>query len=755
MQGERRDWIGRWGWLPAAVGVVVLLVAATVQKVWAGDTWWQLNTGRWIVEHGAVPRSDQFAFTSHGGPLVEVRWLYCVLLYLGWQVGGATPLILGLVAVTAATWAAIAVSCRRAMAIPLGMGVVALALVAGLGRWVLRPEMMTFLLAAVFLVLLDADGRRARRWTLWLIPALQVVWVNTHTVFILGPILVLTFALGKVATPIVRWVMGGGRSEGAAAGPMVSREDAREALRLAGLGVLTLAACVVSPYLHRTFAMAYEVWAQSRAGHVVARSIIELRSPLTLGVAEWRLDFWAMAALMALGARTFVLRARRLDAARLAVFAAGCYLALSAQRHIALMAVMVGFAALANLRDWLLERDETTARANATGAAARRGWTVLAHSGIGLACVWVGWYVATDRLAIETNAPRESGIGVVEWGTPRGAAEFILREKPSGNMFNTMRDGGYLAWRTGRKVYIDGRTDAYSEAFLTEFFRAGTDDWERLVRERGLGVAVFTNSGFESLLAGALRSPEWAVVHLDHRNIVLVRSTAENAGLVSRLRIDPALAWEPREAEPEERPAAWKRALGGPARPWFSAGMGETFWAIGDFADAARYYERALAIRPGDAQALRTLPAAHRNAGRSLLDRQRYSEALPHLRRSLELDTKQTDLHLGLAMCLVSGGDFAGAAREYEAYLSATPGAPASEWTNWALSLEKSGDLPKAARAYAAALERDPGQAAVWNQLGTVLARTGDMARARECFQRALAIRPDYRTARENLERAR
>ena len=42
--------------------VMVLLFAMTIQKIWGADTWWQLATGRWIVEHTELkPLYEEFA----------------------------------------------------------------------------------------------------------------------------------------------------------------------------------------------------------------------------------------------------------------------------------------------------------------------------------------------------------------------------------------------------------------------------------------------------------------------------------------------------------------------------------------------------------------------------------------------------------------------------------------------------------------------------------------------------------------------
>jgi len=35
--------------------VALLFAALTVQKIWNLDLWWQMRTGRWILEHRSVP----------------------------------------------------------------------------------------------------------------------------------------------------------------------------------------------------------------------------------------------------------------------------------------------------------------------------------------------------------------------------------------------------------------------------------------------------------------------------------------------------------------------------------------------------------------------------------------------------------------------------------------------------------------------------------------------------------------------------
>ncbi len=159
--------VGR-GWLVAAgVAVGLLFLAVSVQKIWAGDFWGQLRTGQEILETLRLPVRDEFSFTAAGREVREVRWLYCVVIALGWKIG-PWVLCLGQAAVLGVMWGVIVWPVRRVMATPWSWAILALGIAGGAGRWVLRPELATDLFIGVFLVALEQARRRGRvGWGRW------------------------------------------------------------------------------------------------------------------------------------------------------------------------------------------------------------------------------------------------------------------------------------------------------------------------------------------------------------------------------------------------------------------------------------------------------------------------------------------------------------------------------------------------------------------------------------------------------------
>ena len=70
-----RSWMLAWlAFLP-----VVVLRAGTLAEA---DTFWQIRTGEWILDHHSIPRTDPFSFTAAGRHWFPHEWLAEVLLAL-------------------------------------------------------------------------------------------------------------------------------------------------------------------------------------------------------------------------------------------------------------------------------------------------------------------------------------------------------------------------------------------------------------------------------------------------------------------------------------------------------------------------------------------------------------------------------------------------------------------------------------------------------------------------------------------------
>lgn len=740
------------------LALVALFIGATVQKIWGVDTWWQLAAGRFFVEHRTFPINDVLSYSASTHEWIEVRWIFCVLMYGLWSLAGPAALITLQVLALGAVWWMFMRNARSIGFTSVGALIVAIGIGAGLSRWVVRPELFTYLFSALFLVLLD---RRPNTWRAWIpLVLVQIIWSNTHTLFVMGPVLACVHAFGRNVESV-----------------LLKRDSGRfDAISILG-AIAVCAACFLNPYLERGALFPILLFTQIQQGHIVQQAIGEMASPLQMPLSMWTPDLLIAALLACVSIASFAPVIRQADVPRLLILLAMLYLSAKAQRNIALLAVMGTFVTLRNVE-----------QAIAHDACRRfREWLSRSEMSLGILTTILSlvgaWFLITDRMNVAIGAPREWGIGVVWWNTPRTATQFINETKPEGPVFNVIRDGGYLAWeardRSGEplKVFADGRLEVYGPEMLAELAAISPNSWPELDRRWNFNTVVLPVHDYESLALSLANDPAWALVHLDHRNIVLVRRTAAHQELIAKHSINLTASWIPRSAEPDDGPrTAFARALGAVSRPYYAEGISEAFITLNAHPLAVPYLERAVRQYPSrerprvvlapilwamgrEADADRLLAgvdepariAAATEAARLLMGGRNFAGALSPLRLAVSLAPNDRALRLVLADCAFQAGDFKTARENYARLLreSVNP----NELMKYAFACSKLGDLQAAARAYGDATNFPNIAHQAWYYKGQVLEQAGDSAQASACYSKAISIKPDYREATEALSK--
>ncbi|MGH7608627.1 MAG: hypothetical protein ACREOD_01595 [Candidatus Dormibacteria bacterium] len=179
------------------LAIAILGFAAFTQPQFDPDFWWHLRVGLDILASG-VPQHNAYTFTAASHPFITQEWgseaLYA-LLYRAW---GMAPVILLMAAVT---WVGFVLGVLRAQRPGLSRWVLALGaglvVVSGLQIWGPSPQMFTFGLLGILLVLLDRYRAQPRRRLLLVLIPLFVVWGNLHGGFLVGLGVIAVFLAGE------------------------------------------------------------------------------------------------------------------------------------------------------------------------------------------------------------------------------------------------------------------------------------------------------------------------------------------------------------------------------------------------------------------------------------------------------------------------------------------------------------------------------------------------------------------------------
>jgi hypothetical protein len=182
-----------------AAATALLLVALVA---WGGlhpqmapvDMPWHVAQAEWMMRHGRLLTTEVFSYPRLGAPVVNEYPLYHIVL---WTVlrGGEWALSLACFAANGILLGLLFGEAWRTKISPALFGWAAfLATVLLMLRLGFRPELFTFLCFVFFMVFLLEKRDSTSAWDFWPLPLAQVLWVNSHSGFIIGPALVTAFA---------------------------------------------------------------------------------------------------------------------------------------------------------------------------------------------------------------------------------------------------------------------------------------------------------------------------------------------------------------------------------------------------------------------------------------------------------------------------------------------------------------------------------------------------------------------------------
>jgi hypothetical protein len=395
----------------------------TTQQWRDPDVWWHLSLGRMILASG-IPATEPFSFLTPHPAWVGQQWGYEVVLaavtdHLGRVAMSLLMGVAGAGAILAAAWATrrdqITGPVSRSLAIVLS------ALVAAqlLG---VRGQVITVLGTALTLVLLNRWRDGGNR-TIWLMVPLLLVWANLHAGFFTGVVLALAVSAAVAILP-------GGRGAG----------DQRALLGATAVATL---ATVLNP-------SGFQLW------HYVAGTF--LNSTLTQQIVEWSSPDFHGWLLRVFEAQVLLLVAlwvasRRVDPVDVALAIGAFVASLSAQRNVALFAVV------------------------AAPQIAHHGSQVWALHGRrlrpmpALMPVLAALVVAGAALMVTLqNVTPEAAQAQERSGEPQAAATFVAQHLAGQRIYSIYYWGGYLAYRfpTQRVVYIYGESAVFGNARLAQ-----------------------------------------------------------------------------------------------------------------------------------------------------------------------------------------------------------------------------------------------------------------------------------------------
>lgn len=438
------------------------------------DLWWHLASGRWIVNHHAIPYHDPWSFTAHKVWVVDawltdtIYWLWsrafgmASLAWWKWITMAATFLVLQrlltrMTGDAAASW----------IATLFGMLVASPFLD-------IRPQLHSFLCYAILLAL--AVDREKPSWA---IVPLMLIWANLHA----------GFTLGLVTLPVLL---------------VPSLLDRATRKRSIGLGAASVAICLVNPNGFRAFAQPIIYALEENSPF---HSIGEWLPPFRPGGIQSPLYGYAIAAFVISVLVVLSSEKRPIPWVSIALGALTLVMSLKSRRFIPVFAFTIPLVVAPTVSSLI-------------APLARKLPKIIAP----IAAIIVG-------VAMLAPYPQRSYAFhylTADYTFPVETMNFVETNDLRGKVFGYFNWGGYIHLRTngGLKVFIDGRASAlFTAKTYLDYVRVlgANPGWQEIVNDSGAVFFLWPRTSV-NLIRGLLETKQWRPLYADSVSVLLVRA---------------------------------------------------------------------------------------------------------------------------------------------------------------------------------------------------------------------------------------
>ena len=498
-------------WLTGSVVCLVMSVVAHTasQTVADPDLWGHVKFGQDILQSGKIVDRDPYSYLTSGQVWINHEWLSEAIFAAIFSLGGSTALILMKTSLTLLTLGLVYGYLIRHGLSALRGGILLMfaLLLISQGVLVIRPQIFTYLLFVVTLLLLDQADRGWLGW-LWGIPIVFALWANVHGGFLSGLAIVIVWSFARTGTAFYRATRYGTR---------ITPAD----VAFIGTALAAVIATFLNPYGVMLFQFLIHPGTFSRPD-ITEWQPTNFMSPY--GVVYITLLTLAVAGC-------FQSRKER-SPGPIAVLCCMAFVPLLAYRHGPLFGLAIPLLAGEHIGDaW--NRWSSNTKSNVEEMRETSAQVCLA--GLGFAVASVVLYLSLPFI----NCIRIDPVRAISF--PARAVSVLDKSGAEGNLAIPFDWGEYAIWHLSPrfKVSLDGRRETiYSEEIRHENlnFAFGTGDWDKLIRDRDTDLAlVQTKFAAFNLMKLA---PGWVLVYEDAISAIFAKQDSPLVRLIHETKPD-------------------------------------------------------------------------------------------------------------------------------------------------------------------------------------------------------------------------
>ncbi|MBS1687832.1 MAG: hypothetical protein JSS96_03845 [Bacteroidetes bacterium] len=500
------------------------------------DVWWQLLSGRWMLEHGQITRSDVFSYTMAGHPWINVKWLYEIFIALCEKACGPDGVILIQSLVNVAIVYFLlqvlkVLSQRLQQSIPILFSVLSVLLFLGIVEYRMagRPEMFSHLFSVLFLYFLLKYGDT--EWKkLFVLVLLQCLWANMHEGYPVGIVMLGTYAAGS----FLSWWL---------------RKDTASAKTLGRAVFIFIAAILVillNPNGLQLWKQPFEIYRQVWANKYTTE-LYSFYQP-----EYWTIEAKCHIVLLCAVVIFWIFKIRNWRSAKnttafspalcsyLLLIPLFAYLSLTANRNI-IFSEIVLFPSVAIMMA-VISKGIKQKMPEKTNLLIATALAVIFY----ICIISNAFYKATGSV-------NRYGIHVSMLHNPLGAAAFLKQYNIKGTAFSDYFISSYLLWDRypDFRSYIDLRDlDVFPAAFFDDYFDiyAHPARFHELDTKYNFNYVVLSTSQLIPLQRELFWKEGYYMIYADPVSVIFLKQNTGNKPLISNSAIQKPFTW-PQPAE--------------------------------------------------------------------------------------------------------------------------------------------------------------------------------------------------------------
>ncbi|OGN13105.1 MAG: hypothetical protein A3J47_01285 [Candidatus Yanofskybacteria bacterium RIFCSPHIGHO2_02_FULL_43_22] len=483
-----------------------------------------IKLGEIIWQTKSIPDTNLFSFTAPDYSFVNHHWLSEVIFYKVYSLGsnwvsGLKAIMIFKIIILLATYFLLFLTVRKQNIVVVAFAFLMSVFVFA-ARTEPRPEIFSYLIfTAYLLVLYRTRISNFKINLLWILPVMQVFWVNMHIYFIIGPIVFSLFLIEKVVLK------------------KLTRQDLL-------IGLLIVLANFANPnfidgaiyplkvlnnYGYNVAENSSLFFLAKYFGHWASQDKLFLISFFVLAgsfvVSFWRTKLMTSNVVTHNDIRYSNIKTRIFD---LLLIAMTAILSFKMQRNIPLFALSV----------WPIMTGNLTRIMNPKKL---KRWLYACTISLLIVSVYL---VVSGKFYNWLDSPKLFSLSISN--AAQDGTNFVKANSIQGPMFNNFDIGNYLVWQLypEQKVFVDGRPEAYPVEFFEKIYKPMQRDervWKEMSQKYGINYIFFSHTDMtewsQEFLIRMTKDSEWSMVFLNDAIVIFVKNNTTNQAIIGKYKI--------------------------------------------------------------------------------------------------------------------------------------------------------------------------------------------------------------------------